>query len=381
MHSEPISSHASQKKCFIFPLYYITYQMNSLPIEILLTIFSFIDSTSHLASCRLVCRMWNSFAEDAMLSRRIDICRIEAAWAFYDYIVRNPSKGRLIKHLDMGEFNLATYELNRRLLRLIFTPNLEILSGQYCRPEFYDEMIRIAKETSTNFKKLTVIPHPSKFPGSYKNATVLFKDALQDVFVDISNKIFNAKHSLGYINQFKHLTSFAFSFYNTAFLGNVDKLLGALPQIKEIKFYATADAHNWRVVYRKEDIEQLAENHTLKKLKILTGSSKIVHLLLAHFVALESLEVNFELENKGLYVPQALMLELETIPSFEFTFTVLKNEFMNKEQIEDVFGKSTSITSLSRLETDMFGDARFPLDFDYRIENNDNGAYLVKVKR
>lgn len=325
--------------------------------------------------------MWNSFAEDAMHSRRIDICRIEAAWAFYDYIVRNPSKGRLIKHLDMGEFNLATYELNRRLLRLIFTPNLEILSGQYCRPEFYNEMIRIAKEISTNFKKLTVIPHPSKFPSSYENAAVLFKDALQDVFVDISSNIFNTEHGLRYINQFKHLTSFAFSFYDTAFLGTVDKLLGALPQIKEIKLYAIAGADDWGVVYRKEDIERLAESHTLKKLKISTGFSKIVHLLLAHFVALESLEVNFESENKGLDVPQALMLELEMVPSFEFTFTVLKSEFMNKEQIEDVFGKSASITSASRLETDMFGDDRFSLAFGYRIEDNDNGAYLVKVKR
>lgn len=381
MHSGPISSHASKKKCFIFPLYYITYQMNSLPIEILPTILSFIDSTSHLASCRLVCRMWNSFAEDAMLSRRIDICRIEAAWAFYDYIVRNPSKGRLIKHLDMGEFNLATYELNRRLLRLIFTPNLETLSGEYCRPEFYDEMTRIAKETSTDFKKLTVIPHPSKFPSSYGNAAVLFKDTLQDLFVNISSNIFNTEHGFGYINQFKHLTSFAFSFYDTAFLGTVDKLLGALPQIKEIKFYVTANADDWEVVYRKEDIERLAENHTLKKLKISTGFSKIVHLLLAHFVALESLEVNFEPENKGLGVPQALMLELETVPSFEFTFTVLKSEFMNKEQIQDVFGKCASITSASRLETDMFGDDRFLLVFGYRIEDNDNGTYLVKVKR
>ncbi|KAF1797126.1 hypothetical protein FB192DRAFT_1452086 [Mucor lusitanicus] len=309
-----------------------------------------------------------------MLGRKIDIWQIEKAWAFYDHLVQKPSKGRFVKHLDIGKLDVGTHELHRRLLRLIFTSNLEILKGQNCQSDFYDEMIRIAKESPAKFRKLKVIPHPLSFTGSYRDAAMLFKDTLQDVLVNDVDMLHTGEHDLKYLKQFKRLTSFAFYFSSIEFLEYVDALLGALPQVKEIKLYITSAADEWAMERGMEYLDQIPKNRSLKTLKVTTESAAIICVLMTKFASLESLELDLEIENIELDVPYAVMLTTKPVPCLDYSFMVLKDDdFMRKEDIEKVFGMSAaSITDVPRLVTNMF--------FGDRIEN-DTGVYAVKVKR
>ncbi|KAL9547116.1 hypothetical protein MBANPS3_006331 [Mucor bainieri] len=330
--------------------------MISIPTDILPTIFSFIDSTSQLANCRLVCRVWDQFAEEAMLGRRINIWRTETAWAFYNHLVQIPSKGRFVKHLDIGKLDISTHELHRRLLRLIFTPNLEVLQGQNCQSDYYDEMTRIAKKFPIKFRKLKVIPHPLSFSSSYRDTAILFKDTLQDVLVDDWDMLRHEEYDLMYLMQFKHLTSFACYFSSIEILGIVDALLGVLPQVKEIKLYITVEADDWAMDLGMDYLKQIPKNRALKALKVTTSSAIVIRLLMSKFVSLDSLELDLEIESDDLDIPYAVMLTTNPVPSLNYSFMVLKDKFVLEEEIEGVFGGSG------------------------RIEY-DNGVYIVNVKR
>jgi len=297
---------------------------------------------------------------------------METAWAFYDYTVQTPSKGRFVKHLDIGKLDIGTNELIKRLLKVVFTPNLQVLRGQNCQSDFYDEMIKIAKESPAKFRKLKVIPHPLSFTSSYREATMLFKDTLEDVLVTDLNLLGICEHDIRYLKQFKHLTSFAFHLSSIAALGRVDELLGVLPQVKEIKIYVTAEADIWTMDYDTEDLERIPKNNALKVLKVATGSAAILCVFISKFVALESLELDLEAECGELDVPYAVMLVAKPVPSLDYTFMVLKSDFMDKKEIKKAFDKVASITCVSRLETAWF--------FDSRIEH-DTSFYIVNVKR
>jgi hypothetical protein len=368
-----ITLHAKQVFFFLLLLSLCNTRstMNNVPLDILPNIFSFIDSTSQLANCRLVCRVWDTFAEEAMLGRNIDIGQIETAWAFYDHIVQAPSKDRFVKHLDIGKLDLSTCELNKRLLRLIFTPNLQVLRGQNCQSDFYDEMVKIAKESPVKCRKLKVIPHPLSFTKSYSDAAMLLKDTLGDVLVNDLDMLQAGEHDLEYLKQFKHLTSFAFYFSSIVLLGDIDVLLGALPQVKEIKLYVTAEADSWTMDYDTEDLKRIPTNNALKVLKVTTASAAILCVFMSKFVALESLELDLEVEYEELEVPYAVMLVAKPVSSLDYTFMALKCKFMGKERIENLFGKVASITCVSRLQTGLF--------FGGRVEH-DNSVYIVKVK-
>ncbi|KAK4514272.1 Maintenance of ploidy protein mob2 [Mucor velutinosus] len=270
-----------------------------------------------------------------MLGRRISIWRIETAWAFYGYIAQSPSKGRLVKHLDIGKLDIGTHELNKRLLRLIFTPNLEILRGQNCQSDYYDEMTRIAKESPTTFRKLNVIPHPLSFTKSYRDSAMLFKDTLQDAFVLDLDMLHTGDNDVKYLKQFKRLTSFAFYFSSIVCLKYIDVLLDTLPQVKKIKLHITAEADDWAMQRGIEFLEHIPKNHVLKRLKITTTSAAIMCVLMSKFVSLESLELDLEVENDELEIPYAVMLVAKPVPCFNYSFIVLKDGLMRKKEIED----------------------------------------------
>ena len=117
--------------------------MEDIPIGILHTTISFIDTSKQLGECRLVCKRWDPLAEKAMFGQKINIPHHEAAWAFYDHLMKDPSKGKLVKHLNIGDIYPTTVQLRRRLLQLTFSSNIEILEGESCPPEFFEDMIDI----------------------------------------------------------------------------------------------------------------------------------------------------------------------------------------------------------------------------------------------
>ncbi|GAN08557.1 hypothetical protein MAM1_0211d08071 [Mucor ambiguus] len=298
-----------------------------------------------------------------MLGRKIDILRMETAWAFYEDIVRNPWKSRFVKHLDIGKLEIGTHELHRRLLRLIFTPNLQVLRGQNCQSDYYDETIRTAKKSPAKFRNLKVIPHPLSFTKGYRDAVMFFKDTLQDVLVNDLDMVHTGERSLEHLKQFKYLISFAFYSSSINLLLHVDVLLGVLPQVKEIKIYITALANDWVTDRSIEYLKQIPKNHALKSLKITTASAAIMCVLLSKFVSLGSWELD---------TPYAVMLAANSVPSLNYSFMVLKDDTMYREEITDLFGRSASITSASRLETNLF--------VGKRIEH-DIGVYMVNIKR
>ncbi|GAN01952.1 hypothetical protein MAM1_0014d01389 [Mucor ambiguus] len=132
--------------------------INSLPDELLSCIFDYIASITQLTACRLVCRKWNFPAETAMFSKKIKITSEEQAIVLYGCLFRDPSKGRLIKHLD---FSIRVHELPviyYYLLDLAFTPYIEQLTGFVEAEDFFTALGDIANDSIEEFSKLRTLP-------------------------------------------------------------------------------------------------------------------------------------------------------------------------------------------------------------------------------
>ncbi|KAL9556355.1 hypothetical protein MBANPS3_001906 [Mucor bainieri] len=129
-----------------------------LPNEVLANIFNQIDSVAQLAICRVVCQKWNYPAEQCMFGKKIQIKNEEQAIQLYGHLCRDPSKGKLIKHLD---FQLEGTELPliyQHLLPLAFTPSIQKLSGIVRAQSFFSTLVQIADNTLANFNQLQLLP-------------------------------------------------------------------------------------------------------------------------------------------------------------------------------------------------------------------------------
>lgn len=57
----------------------LVHPVDKIAPEILLDTFHSIESTATLASCRRVCKLWNTLAEEATLNHRTDLSNVETA--------------------------------------------------------------------------------------------------------------------------------------------------------------------------------------------------------------------------------------------------------------------------------------------------------------
>ncbi|GAN01951.1 hypothetical protein MAM1_0014d01388 [Mucor ambiguus] len=130
----------------------------SLPAEILSCILGHIDCVAQLAYCRLVCREWNSPAEEVMLGCKIELDSLNRAIQLYGHLCTNITKGRFIKHLHFEIEGPGLPLIYTHLLPLAFTPSIELLTGTVSSKSFFTTLMQIADNTSTEFSRLSELP-------------------------------------------------------------------------------------------------------------------------------------------------------------------------------------------------------------------------------
>lgn len=151
--------------------------IQSLPQELLLAIFSCLDTLEEAGNCRLVCKAWESPAAIAMLGKPIQIYNHARTDKLIQYLTMHPDRGRHVRHLIVIKYQKNNIE---KLLKLTFTPNMEELGG--VGDEFlYNLLIKIAIQFPKKFDKLTKIPASYDLNEGYCNALLTFRESLTEV--------------------------------------------------------------------------------------------------------------------------------------------------------------------------------------------------------
>ncbi|CAO3612129.1 unnamed protein product [Mucor fragilis] len=155
-------------------------RISEVPGTLITKIINYSDSVADFAQFRLVCKQWNTITEPLMFSKPIHISSSSAALALYGHLYKQPNYGKLIRHLNFEEdFIPAT--IQRGLLHLAFTPNMERITGEIDDGDFYLLMNSIADKSGDKFDKLKAIPHPSYYSVLYDFALLNFKSTLEEI--------------------------------------------------------------------------------------------------------------------------------------------------------------------------------------------------------
>ncbi|KAL9556176.1 hypothetical protein MBANPS3_002007 [Mucor bainieri] len=326
--------------------------MDKLPVEILIQI------ANHIEKLRATCRLLNTIAEPAMLTREIDISTIESAWSFYDYITKNTSKGQLVKHLNFGEASIATYELYKRIASLILNPNIETLRGWGFREDFYTELNHIIAESSCKCSKLKILPHRHRGSSTiYDTTTLLFKDTLQDIFVDGANR-----GNLIEISQtYPRLNSIAVS-VNAEHLDILDTI-SQLENVRRASLYVfntPVVSIDSRLLNEQSSFPVLQQHH-LNSITINTDIPVTIPLVLNRFTQLREVNVYSEVSSIEKEIYNKVMDALDQIAeNYECTIYVHDGDDEFTEMINDSKRKGIIVSSYEVFE---YGD---PSEIDFQ---------------
>ncbi|KAI8641475.1 hypothetical protein BD408DRAFT_433266 [Parasitella parasitica] len=158
--------------------------ISSLPDELLINIFNQISNMSHTATCRLVCKSWNSLVERAMLGRPITIRSEMGILQLYTLLTKTPSKQNLMRHLNFESTDAEISMLLRELVPLIFKPNIESLTGTMVGAKFFTLLNCIIDKSSAKFEKLKKITVSSIQDRAYSKFLLHFTDSLETLTID-----------------------------------------------------------------------------------------------------------------------------------------------------------------------------------------------------
>lgn len=154
-----------------------------IPEELIIRIVNYSDSVADLAQYRLVCKLWNTIVEPLMFSKRITINSAHGALALFGHLYRQPTYGKLIRHIHFEDYLPGT--IQQGLLHLAFTPNMERITGEIDDDDFYLLMNSIAEKRRGKFDKLKAIPHPSCYSAAYIIVLLNFQSTLEEVSISL----------------------------------------------------------------------------------------------------------------------------------------------------------------------------------------------------
>ncbi|KAL9536961.1 hypothetical protein MBANPS3_012210 [Mucor bainieri] len=167
--------------------------INALSNELLLTIYNHIDSVAHLAQCRL-----------------ITVKSEEQALKLYRHLFHDPRRTPLIKHLHFELDSTALSFVIEDLLRMVFTSNIEQLTGSVKADKFFNTLFDIGDQDPSQFNHLKSIP---KYTGNdhviSNNRLLKFKSAVHSfkLTVDDTHRVGNRSWSTEF-DQFPNLATF-----------------------------------------------------------------------------------------------------------------------------------------------------------------------------
>ncbi|KAL0135185.1 hypothetical protein V8B55DRAFT_1370793 [Mucor lusitanicus] len=181
----------------------------TLPSELWMNVFSCVLTVKELAQCRLVCRTWDPIAERAMFNRQLVI---KDGRQFADrlcyHLQRKSALIRLIKHIDVNPNEYyEEVSLDRRLLKMIITPDLETISGAGISEADAQFFMDLFLSSGRNFNKIKAIPICHGSEGVFSRLQYVLRGSLETLSVSISSGEPN-EFILRHLYEFQKLKSF-----------------------------------------------------------------------------------------------------------------------------------------------------------------------------
>ncbi|KAL9546681.1 hypothetical protein MBANPS3_006549 [Mucor bainieri] len=203
----------------------------TLPSELWMNVFSLVLTVKELAQCRLVCKTWDPMAERAMFSRQLvikDSKRFANSLCYH--LERKPALIRLIKHIDVNPNEYyEEVSLDRRLLRMIITPDLETISGAGISEVDVKFFMDIFLSSGRNFNKIKTIPVCYGSEGLFSRLQYVLRGSLETLSVSISSDEPN-EFILRHLHEFKKLKSFALHWFGQSM--GIKELEGTLQKVQ-----------------------------------------------------------------------------------------------------------------------------------------------------
>lgn len=273
--------------------------IQSLPKEVLITAFSFLDSIEYIGECRLVCKHWSDIAAVAMFEKPLHLCfygKVKAK-KLVQYLTRNQSKGQHVKHLSICHYDS---NIVQTVLPLLFTPNIRELGGDD-RDMLYECIARIAQESTVKFEKLKVIPSTDDFTDSYSQALWIFRNSLTNVYLTLEEIPKAPTHLINQLYRFQKLTKLTLKapFDNVA---ELERIIGGCLQLQQLQLSTvayvqygdvpmdTATLSAWQV-----DNDNIHQVDSLKTLDIASaGFPHFVQYLMFKYPNMQSISLNIQ---------------------------------------------------------------------------------------
>lgn len=238
--------------------------LNSLPLELIQEILDHIDSVKQLVQCRLVNKTFSDIVERIILKKQITIKTAFKAIQLYEYLKNKRSRCSQITHLDI---NVSFYDDSSpfiNLLRLAFTPSMEVLGGLSNSSAIFVALCDISNSSTTKFDKVKMIPSCKRdYDNNYNNALLQFKKTLESMCLTYYNSI-NWKFVCR-LKEFKILNSL----YLELVIQNVETLENILKECTQIKELTI------HLVFRIDTISKERLNTLLKASNQITTLKKL----------------------------------------------------------------------------------------------------------
>ncbi|KAF1804448.1 hypothetical protein V8B55DRAFT_1357487 [Mucor lusitanicus] len=267
--------------------------------EILILIMSHVGSLSQLRECRLVCKAWRNPGLISMLGQEITLRSELGIFRLYDLLMRDPSRGYLVKHLVFNTGEECSVVL-KELLYLILTPNIETIKGDVSNDDFYIEFNKVMKRWPNKFEKFQLMTSCSEVTLPYFEALCHFKNSLQAMVFNIGEYSEDIAYRCAKdLSQFLCLTSLKMEGWYQR-LWSMEEVLKYCPYLQELSLNIHEESGN---VLESLVVEDWAKStvepqYNLKTLSIQTSChADYLQYLFFKYPNIESIDIDIELDD------------------------------------------------------------------------------------
>ncbi|KAL9546155.1 hypothetical protein MBANPS3_006801 [Mucor bainieri] len=277
--------------------------------KILILVMSYVDSLSQLKQCRLVCKAWSNPGLSSMLGQEITLQSELRIFWLYNLLVRDPSRGYLVKHLVFKTGDECSVVL-KELLYLILTPNIETIKGEISNDDFYTEFNKAMQRWPNKFEKVQQMTSCSEITLPYFKALLHFKDTLQAMVFNIGEYSEEVAYSCAKdLAQFTCLTSLKMEGWY--------QRLWSMENVLNYNVLESAVVKDWT--------ESTVEcQYNLRKLSIQTSCpADYLEYLFFKYPGIDSINIDIELDNEYIENNMYRIAPLiQNVPHKQIIFTI-----------------------------------------------------------
>ncbi|KAK4519531.1 uncharacterized protein ATC70_009767 [Mucor velutinosus] len=293
--------------------------------EILILIISHVGSLSQLQECRLVCKAWCNPGLINMLGQEITLRSELGIFRLYDLLVREPSRGHLVKHLVFNTGDSCSFVL-KELLSLILTPTIETIKGDVSNEDFYIEFNKVMERWPNKFEKLRQMTSCYEVTFPYFDSLLHFKDTLQTMVFNIGEYSEETAYICAKnLTQFLHLRSFKMEGWYQR-LWDMEEVLKYCPYIEELSLNVHVESSNVLEPPAVKDWTESAveQQYNLKRLSIQTNCpADYMQYLFYKYPNIDSIKIDIELDDEFIDINMYRIAHLiRDIPNKQIVFTV-----------------------------------------------------------